>query len=98
MKKAAAVAAIAFAGATAFAGEARAQVPADSLVVPADSVDSASIVTSPKEWSCTLPSNEVAVRRAGVAAVFIGGNAALYSYFKRAWWSGERADHFFFRA
>ncbi|HVF38352.1 MAG TPA: DUF2279 domain-containing protein [Gemmatimonadaceae bacterium] len=33
-----------------------------------------------------------------MAAAFVGGNAALYSYFKRAWWSGERADDFFFRA
>ena len=28
--------------------------------------------------------------RAAVAAVFVGGNAALYEYFRRAWWSGER--------
>ena len=45
-----------------------------------------------------MPRNEVTLRRAGVAAVFVGGNAALYSYFKRAWWSGERAENFFFRA
>lgn len=44
-----------------------------------------------------MPRNEVALRRAGVATVFVAGNAALYTYFKRAWWSGERADGFFFR-
>lgn len=27
-----------------------------------------------------------------VAGVFVGGNAALYEYFRRAWWSGERSD------
>lgn len=27
-----------------------------------------------------------------VAGVFVGGNAALYEYFKKAWWSGQRAD------
>ncbi len=48
--------------------------------------------------SCGLSSSEVRLRRAGVAAVFVGGNAVLYSYFKRAWWSGQRADEFFFRA
>jgi hypothetical protein len=30
--------------------------------------------------------------RAVVAGVFVGGNVALYEYFRRAWWSGERAD------
>ncbi len=30
--------------------------------------------------------------RTGAVAVFVGGNAALYEYFRRAWWSGERAD------
>lgn len=49
-------------------------------------------------WKCPLSPREVNLRRAGVAAVFIGGNAGLYSYFKSAWWSGERADHFFFQA
>lgn len=47
---------------------------------------------------CGMPASDVALRRAGVAAAFVAGNAALYSYFKRAWWSGERADHFFFHA
>ena len=30
--------------------------------------------------------------RAAVAGVFVGGNVALYEYFRRAWWSGEGAS------
>lgn len=30
--------------------------------------------------------------RVAVAGAFVGGNAALYEYFRRAWWSGERSD------
>lgn len=30
--------------------------------------------------------------RVVVAGVFVGGNVALYEYFRRAWWSGERDD------
>ena len=47
---------------------------------------------------CGNGSTDVALRRTAVATAFVGGNAALYSYFKKAWWSGERAPHFFFRA
>lgn len=47
---------------------------------------------------CDRPGTEVQADRIAVAAAFVGGNAALYRYFKRAWWSGEKADHFFFRA
>lgn len=47
--------------------------------------------------SCARTSGQIGARRAAVGATFVGGNAALYSYFKRAWWSGERADQFFFR-
>jgi hypothetical protein len=50
------------------------------------------------ESSCGHPRNEIKLRRAGVTAAFVGGNAILYTYMKQAWWSGERADHFFFRA
>lgn len=48
--------------------------------------------------NCGLSSSELALRRTGVGAAFVGGNGILYSYFKRAWWSGEKADHFFFHA
>ena len=36
--------------------------------------------------------------QAAVAGAFVASNVALYSYFKQAWWSGEKADKFFFRA
>jgi len=48
--------------------------------------------------TCGRGTGDVALRRTAVGAAFVGGNAALYSYFKKAWWSGERAPHFFFRA
>jgi hypothetical protein len=53
---------------------------------------------STESVSCARNGGDVRARRAAVGAVFVGGNAALYSYFKRAWWSGARAKHFFFRA
>jgi hypothetical protein len=40
----------------------------------------------------------VAATRVGATTMFVGTNALLYRYFKRAWWSGERAPHFFFHA
>jgi hypothetical protein len=90
--KAAPVAAILF-----VAGASGAQVPVDST---ADSATAqASAVRAPAERTlCGLPLQEVRARRAAVAATFVGANAYLYSYFKKAWWSGERADHFFFHA
>jgi hypothetical protein len=71
-------------------------IPATVDSIPFDSVR----VIDPDQPlpHCGLSSSEVALRRAGVAGAFVGGNAALYSYFKRAWWSGEKADHFFFHA
>jgi hypothetical protein len=45
-----------------------------------------------------LSPSELVATKVGVATGFVGGNALLYRYFKRAWWSGERAPHFFFRA
>jgi hypothetical protein len=33
-----------------------------------------------------------------VAGAAVAGNLALLAYFKQAWWSGERADRFFFRS
>ena len=102
MKKAAAVAAIAFLAMT-LARDASAQVPVDSSVRAPDTVGvnvslgEPQAVVETSAANCGLSRSDVSLRRAGVAAVFVGGNAALYSYFKRAWWSGERAD-FFFRA
>ena len=48
--------------------------------------------------SCPLSPSQVTAVRTGVGTAFIGGNAYLYHYFKKAWWSGERAPHFFFHA
>jgi hypothetical protein len=48
--------------------------------------------------SCPLTPNQATAVRAGVGTAFIGGNAYLYHYFKKAWWSGTRAPHFFFHA
>jgi hypothetical protein len=48
--------------------------------------------------TCPLTSGQLAAVRTGVASAFVGGNAYLYHYFKKAWWSGTRAPHFFFRA
>ncbi|HEY4953637.1 MAG TPA: DUF2279 domain-containing protein [Gemmatimonadaceae bacterium] len=48
--------------------------------------------------SCPLGPSQITAVRAGVGTAFIGGNAYLYHYFKKAWWSGVRAPHFFFRS
>jgi hypothetical protein len=47
---------------------------------------------------CPLDGNQLGAVRAGVATAFVGGNAYLYHYFKKAWWSGERSDGFFWNA
>lgn len=102
IKRAAAVAAVAFLAGTPI-DDARAQVPMDSTSRVQDtmgivvSLGAPQPVAEKSAANCGLTRNDVALRRAGVAAVFVGGNAALYSYFKQAWWSGEPAD-FFFRA
>jgi hypothetical protein len=56
-----------------------------------------SVVVLPSS-TCPLNPTQLNAVRAGVGAAFIGGNAYLYHYFKKAWWSGERAPHFFFHA
>jgi len=105
--RAAAVAAVVFFGEVATGSPISAQTPTDSAGVPVDTVSRVVVdsvlmarvdtVVEP-QTNCGLAKSEVALRRAGVAAVFVGGNAALYSYFKQAWWSGEKADHFFFQS
>ena len=57
-----------------------------------------SSVASLPNAACPLTPNQVTAARAGVGTAFVGGNAYLYHYFKKAWWSGERAPHFFFHA
>src|SRR2546423_2460409 len=56
-----------------------------------------SVVSLPNP-SCPLTKNQVNAVRTAVGSAFIGGNAYLYHYFKKAWWSGTRAPHFFFHA
>jgi hypothetical protein len=56
-----------------------------------------SVVSLPNP-SCPLTRSQLNAVRAGVGSAFVGGNAYLYHYFKRAWWSGDRAPHFFFHA
>lgn len=46
---------------------------------------------------CPLGHSRLAIR-AAVAAAFVGANLDLHQRFKQAWWSGERAPHFFFNA
>ena len=68
-------------------------IEADPTPPPAR--DSVVVLPNP---SCPLTSNQLTAVRAGVATAFVGVNAYLYHYFKNAWWSGERSDHFFFHA
>jgi hypothetical protein len=57
--------------------------------------DSVVVQTNP---SCPLTPTQLGAVRTGVGSAFVGVNAYLYHYFKNAWWSGERAPHFFFHA
>ncbi len=50
------------------------------------------------DTTCTTPRNRVVAARAGAAGAFVTGNGILWHYFKKAWWSGEKAPHLFFRA
>ena len=65
-----------------------------SVAVPA-------VPAAPKTRSgdeCPINGNQLQAVRAGVGTAFLGGNAYLYHYFKKAWWSGERSDGFFWNA
>jgi hypothetical protein len=80
------------------------QTPVDSAALPRDTtsailvvpVDSPAVAVAVA--NCGHPASEVTLRRVGVAAAFVTANGLLYRYFKKAWWSGERADQFFFHA
>ncbi len=56
------------------------------------------VVSAVPHNGCPLTPSQLNAVRAGVVSAFIGGNAYLYHYFKKAWWSGEPAPHFFFHA
>ena len=59
--------------------------------------DKDSVIALPNP-SCPLSKTQLNAVRTGVGSAFVGGNAYLYHYFKKAWWSGVRAKHFFFHA
>ena len=92
-------------GATAPLGAALAQDSTQSIPVGAElpmtngvegnAVKEPVVLPSP---SCPLTPSQLTGVRAGVGTAFVGGNAYLYHYFKKAWWSGTRAPHFFFHA
>ena len=79
-------------GATAPVGAALAQSSSQT------STESSQSSTGLPSASCPLTPSQLNAVRAGVGSAFVGGNAYLYHYFKKAWWSGERAPHFFFHA
>ena len=56
-------------------------VPRDTVVKPHSSMP---------HW-CDAGRGGRRVAQTVVAGTFVGGNLALYEYFRRAWWSGERA-------
>jgi len=62
-----------------------------SLETGRDTVAAARIV--PPDW-CGQGRRGKRVAQGAVATTFVGGNLALYEYFRRAWWSGQRAPFF----
>ena len=68
---------------------------ATPMTIMRTSTDSAATRQHP---GCPLSATQLRAVRAGVGTGFVAGNAYLYHYFKKAWWSGERAPNFFFHA
>lgn len=68
-----------------------AAILAPARLLHADAAASAPPAAAPADERCA-PGRSHAASRAIVGGVFVGGNAALYEYFRRAWWSGERGD------
>ena len=48
--------------------------------------------------TCAARRDNLTAVRTGVGTAFVAGNAYLWHYFKKAWWSGEKAPHLFFHA
>ncbi len=81
--------------------------PATGLRVPSDSASAAlrpavvaphgdrvsRVIDTVPRW-CVKGARGRRVAQSAVAATFVGGNLGLYEYFRRAWWSGERAPFF----
>lgn len=79
----------------------RAQVAAASGVVPlapmrVDSPSDATAAPADGPWAGSCANGGRPATRAVVATSAVAGNVALLVYFKQAWWSGVRADEFFF--
>ncbi|MDZ7630083.1 MAG: DUF2279 domain-containing protein [Gemmatimonadaceae bacterium] len=55
--------------------------------------DSARVSRALPGW-CGKGTRGRRVAQTAVAGTFVGGNLALYEYFRRAWWSGEKAPFF----
>lgn len=60
-------------------------------------VNSAACAVPPVDAKCQSPQYRAA-SRVGAATAFIGAQGVLWRYFENAWWSGEEAKGFFFRA
>ncbi len=67
-------------------------IPVSMPSVPAMDTVPRTPVASPS-W-CGAGRRGRRVAQGAVASTFVGGNLALYEYFRRAWWSGERAPFF----
>ena len=78
----------------------RAARRAAALIVALATVANRSPAAAQAPGSCASGPGgaSVAARRGAVAGAAVAGNAALYLYFKQAWWSGERADHWFVKS
>ena len=71
---------------------------ADSTQPVARAGPDSALTVAQSNDGCPLSATQLAAVRGAVGTAFVGGNAYLYHYFKKAWWSGDRADHFFFHA
>lgn len=58
----------------------------------------ASLRAEAPDSTCSQRRENLTAIRNGVATSFVAGNAYLWHYFKKAWWSGEKAPHLFFHA
>jgi uncharacterized protein YfiM (DUF2279 family) len=74
------------------AADTMAAEPPDSTAARAPVADGAAPPRSRQESGrCASRGYRKAVRT-GATVAFVGANAGLYEYFRRAWWSGERSD------
>jgi len=48
--------------------------------------------------TCATRRENLTAVRTAVGSGFVAGNVYLWHYFKKAWWSGEKAPHFFFHS